>query len=420
VKPVDAVNPLGPVSPVAGLGPVRPARRRMVGLGVGLAAAGVATAAGVAAGRFRDERFARLSVLAPEGVYAHTPDKELAVIADDGIPLHVEIDEPAPDQASPEKPTVVFCHGYTLSQKSWVLQRKALAAAGYRVVLWDHRSHGGSELAPGESCTIDQLGRDLHRVLTEAAPDGHVVLVGHSMGGMTVMSLAEQFPEVVRDRVVGVAFVATSAGGQNMMTLGFGQFVGRLLGRLGPRFLKRLGTRQPLVDAARRLGRDVEDLIVDHYSFASPVSQATIRYTADMIMSTPLSVMADFLPSIDVHDKRVALEQFHGIETLVVNGEQDLLTPPDHSEAIVRLVPGAEHVVVEDAGHIIMLEHPEVLTEQLLELAERGMRAVAEGVAVDRKPRVRRTVTDIAKQRRVARAPRASRGHRGSRGARRG
>jgi len=232
-----------------------------------------------------------------------------------------------------------------------------------------------------------------------------------------VMSMAEQFPEVVRQRVVAAAFVATSAGGQNMMTLGFGQMVGRFLGRLGPRFLSRLGTRQQLLNNARRLGRDLEDLIVDHYSFASPVSQATVRYTGDMIMGTPFAVMADFLPSINVHDKREALAQFHGIETLVVNGMQDLLTPPDHSEAIVRLVPGAEHLVVEDAGHIIMLEHPDVVNEQLLELVERGLRATAQGIAVEGKPRVRRTVTDLAKRRRVARQRRSGKSARGGRSA---
>jgi pimeloyl-ACP methyl ester carboxylesterase len=374
----------------------------VAGLGLGLAAAGVGTAAGIAAGRFNRGRIERLSILAPHGIYAHEADKELTVLADDGMALHVEVDEPDIERSEPANPTVVFSHGYTLSLKSWVLQRKALTRAGYRVVLWDQRSHGQSEVAAAASCTIDQLGRDLHRVIEEAAPDGPLVLIGHSMGGMTTMSMAEQFPEVVRERVVAAAFVSTSAGGQNMLGLGFGQLVGRLLGRLGPRFLARLGARQQLVNTARRLGRDVEDLVVDHYSFASPVSQVTIRYTADMIMGTPLQVMADFLPSIDVHDKRQALAQFHGIETLVINGMQDLLTPPDHSEAIVRLVPGAEHLVVEEAGHIIMLEHPEVVNEQLLALIERGMRAAADGVRVERKPRVRRTVTDLAKRRRVA------------------
>ena len=91
-------------------------------------------------------------------------------------------------------------------------------------------------------------------------------------------------------------------------------------------------------------------------------------------------------------------------ETLVVNGSQDLLTPPDHSEEIVKLVPGAEHVVINEAGHIIMLEHPEVVTGLLLSLIERGLRAAEDGIHVERKPRVRRTLTDVAKRRKVARA----------------
>jgi pimeloyl-ACP methyl ester carboxylesterase len=380
-----------------------------LGLGIGLAAAGAATAAGIALDRVNRNRRAALSTLTPQGAYEHTADKELVVIADDGVPLHVEIDEPDPATAAPDHPTIVFSHGYTLSLKAWVLQRQALVRAGFRVVLWDQRSHGQSERASRESSTIDQLGRDLHRVIEEAAPEGRLVLVGHSMGGMTVMSMAEQFPKLVRERVVAAAFVATSAGGQNMMSLGFGQFVGRLLGRLGPQVLDRLGTRQDLLRRVRHVGRSIEDVLVEHYSFASPVSPAAVRYTGDMIFGTPFTVMSDFLPSIDVHDKRDALRHFHGVEVLVVNGMQDLLTPPDHSEAIVRLVPGAEHVVVEEAGHIIMLEHPEVVTEQLLSLVERGMRAVREGVDVGRKPRVRRTVTDLAKRRQVARAKRKAR-----------
>ena len=83
-----------------------------------------------------------------------------------------------------------------------------------------------------------------------------------------------------------------------------------------------------------------------------------------------------------------------------------MLTPPEHSEEIVRLIPGAEHVVIEEAGHIIMLEHPEVLNEQFAGLIERGTRAAAEGIEVARKPRVRRTLTDLAKRRRVAKARR--------------
>jgi hypothetical protein len=89
------------------------------------------------------------------------------------------------------------------------------------------------------------------------------------------------------------------------------------------------------------------------------------------------------------------------VETLVINGVQDMLTPPEHSEEIVKLIPGAEHVLVNDAGHVIMLEHGDVVSEQLLALIGRAERAAAVQLDQRDKPRVRRTITDLAKRRRV-------------------
>ena len=381
-----------------------PVNRGLVGLGIGLAAAGVATAAGIAAGRVREERLAKLSVLAPEGMYAHTPDKELLVVAEDGVPLHVEIDEGAGEQASADKPTVVFCHGFCLSSASWVLQRRALVEAGYRVVAWDHRGHGQSGAGEAENYTVDQLGRDLHRVIEEVVPEGTLVLIGHSMGGMAIMAMAKQFPDTIRERTIAAAFVATSPGGPQLASLGFGPFLGKIISRFGPGVLDRLAGRPELVHGLLRVGRDVQEFLVERWSFASPVPPEAVRFTADLIFTTQLDIMADFMPGIEVHDSREGLAHFQGVETLVLNGVRDVLTPPEHSEAIVRAIPGAEHLVIEEAGHIIMLEHPEVVTEQFLELVERGMRAQAEGVHVERKPRVRRKMTDVAKRRRVAQA----------------
>ncbi len=68
------------------------------------------------------------------------------------------------------------------------------------------------------------------------------------------------------------------------------------------------------------------------------------------------------------------------------------------------MIPGAEHVLVEDAGHIIMLEHPDVVSEQLLSLIGRAQRAAAAHIDLRDKPRVRRLVTDLAKRRRVEKA----------------
>ena len=65
---------------------------------------------------------------------------------------------------------------------------------------------------PGHA-TIEQLGHDLKTVLDTVVPHGPIVLVGHSMGGMTIMALAEEHPELFGDRIVGVGLISTTAGG---------------------------------------------------------------------------------------------------------------------------------------------------------------------------------------------------------------
>ncbi|MFW5469191.1 alpha/beta fold hydrolase [Knoellia sp. CPCC 206435] len=374
---------------------------KAIGLGAAAAAAAGAAAAGVAADRAAMER-RRLSSLDPLDGFAHTPDEVLKVIATDGLNLHVEID--TPDDLDPDLPTIVMSHGFCLSLRSWVLQRRGFVQAGYRVVLWDQRSHGESEVSEIENCTIDQLAHDLRAVIDATCPEGPLVLVGHSMGGMTTMAMTRHHPELVRDRVVAVAFIATAAGGEGLTDLGFGPLVGRVIGQVGPRLLSQLAPHQRWLAPVRRLGRNLEDVIVDRFSYDSPVSEGLIRFTADLILATRFEVMAVFIQAIQTHDELATLTALVDTEVLVVNGEGDRLTPPAQSEKIVERLPGSEHVIVRDAGHLIMLEHPEIVTGQILALVDRAEADLAAGIAVQQKPRVRRVVLDVAKGRKVRRS----------------
>lgn len=408
-----------------------PAKQRGAGLGValGLAAAGLTAAAGFAADRLHRDR--RLALALDESItidpFHDDPDEEHTVLADDGVALHVEVDHPRvvltdgtevlgeaagdPGAEEPVRPTVVISHGYCLSLRSWVFQRRALRDAGYRVVLWDQRGHGRSGTGGRESYDIDQLGSDLARVIEEVVPTGPMMLVGHSMGGMTMMALALQRPDLIEHRVVGAAFIATSPGNLGGTTYGI-PLLGRLVNRLAPPTTLLLSGRQGLVDGTIKAGREVVDLLVDWGSFASPVPMSIAQLTTDMIFGTRMDVISAFMPRFEAMDKVAALARFDGIESLVLSGMQDRLTPPEHSEQIVRHLPGAEHVLVADAGHVIMLEHPELLSEQLLALAERATRsAQVRGLDAGDGARpagpgaaVRRTVTDLASAQRARRA----------------
>ncbi|MGJ7440137.1 alpha/beta fold hydrolase [Aquipuribacter sp. MA13-6] len=353
-----------------------PAPWRLIGLGAGLAAAGAGVAAGITADRVRSRRRHAEAVFDREGLAllgtVHGEQHEL--VTDDGARLHVEVDEPCPRGEEDEAPlTVVLVHGYGLSSQSWHFQRLALRGR-YRVVTYDQRGHGRSESGPAGTARIPVLGRDLDAVLAAYVPDGPVVLVGHSMGGMTVMSLASQRPELFGSRIFGVGLVATSAG--ELATLDFGLPGGGAVTRVAPNLLALLARQPQLVVRGRRMVADVERLIVRRWSFASPVPSELTHFVAKIISDTSLDVVSDFLPGFTEHDELEALQVLDGLETLVLVGDSDRMTPPRHSEAIVRALPHSEHVVVRHAGHLVMLEHPDVVTGHLLDLVSRAMRVV--------------------------------------------
>ncbi|MER7838898.1 alpha/beta hydrolase [Streptomyces sp. NPDC096040] len=364
----------------------------VAGAAIGVLAAGAA--AGVALERMTVgrgmRRKARLALdsAGPYGSLRGTPGK---ATSDDGTELYYEVDEVEPDlgaavsprrrrlfgRKSPAPVTVVFSHGYCLSQDSWHFQRAALRGV-VRTVHWDQRSHGHSgrgvaQHEGGTPLTIDQLGRDLKAVLDAAVPEGPIVLVGHSMGGMTVMALAAQYPELIRKRVVATAFVGTSSGRLGEVNFGLPVAGVNAVRWVLPGVLKALGTQAALVERGRRATADLFAGIIKRYSFASrDVDPAVERFAERMIESTPIDVVAEFYPAFSDHDKTAALAYFQDLPVLVLAGVQDLVTPSEHSEVIADLLPDAELVLVPDAGHLVMLEHPEVVTDRLADLLTRA------------------------------------------------
>jgi pimeloyl-ACP methyl ester carboxylesterase len=351
------------------------ATRTLAKVGIGLAAAGVGAALGLAAERVTAGR--TLAEEDPSGdltPYGALRGHPRTVVAADGTRLHAEVDDLPADAPDREPaPTVVFTHGFALNLDAWHFQRLALRGH-YRLVLWDQRGHGRSATGPRGSSTIETIGSDLSRVLESLVPEGPIVLVGHSMGGMTIMSLADQHPELVHDRVQAVAFIATSAGGLADVPWSRSQLVSRVAHRVAPGALSVLARTGDLVSRTRKLGSDLEALLVRRYSFASPVPPSLVRFAAEMIASTRIEVVADFLPTFDLHDAREALAALVDTEVLVLGGAEDLMTPPAHSDELAQLLPQAEHVVVQDAGHLVMLEHPEVVDRALFALIDRGQR----------------------------------------------
>ncbi|TDQ51428.1 alpha/beta fold hydrolase [Actinorugispora endophytica] len=289
------------------------------------------------------------------------------VVADDGVPLHAEVDGHGGTGT-----TFVYCHGYALSQDCWHYQRRDLTGGGRRV-FWDQRAHGRSRRGRPEHSTIDQLGRDLYRVIEATVPDGDdIVLVGHSMGGMTILALAERHPELFTDRVAGVALIA-STGRLSQVTLGLPSVLGRAIGASTAPFMRTLAWRPGLVDHGRRVARELSFLSSRLFGFGTgEVSAAVVDHLDTMLRQTPVDVITEFWPTIAEHDRLEALNALANVPTLVVCGDRDRITPIDHSEAISEALPEADFVRVPGAGHLVMMECPDAVNDALRTLFGRA------------------------------------------------
>jgi pimeloyl-ACP methyl ester carboxylesterase len=344
-------------------------------LGAAIGVVAVGAAAGLAAERYAVGRTRlRPDQEAREPFFALPADRVRRVVAEDGVELHVE--EVGPRDAPL---TLVFVHGYVQQLAVWHYQRKALAADNPgRLVFYDHRSHGRSGRGSAESATIDQLGRDLETVLDEVVPSGRIVLVGHSMGGMTIMALADAHPELFGSRIVGVGLIATSTGRLAELTFGLPKAVLPVTRRVLPWVTRGVRSRPQPFERGRRMGTDLAFLLTRFGGFGDrDVSPAVVQFVETMGAQTPVDVIAEFYDTFTTHDKLAALDALREVETLVLVGSKDLVTPVDHSRAIAAALPHAHLVVVEGAGHMVALERAALVTLQLRALVGRASRAAA-------------------------------------------
>lgn len=291
----------------------------------------------------------------------------------DGLELYVATH--GPDDAPV---SVVLAHCWTADGEDWHYQVRDLMARyghGIRIVTWDHRGHGRSGASELVDCRIEVLARDMAAVIDTHAPTGPLVLAGHSIGGMTMMALAEQRPDIL-DRTRGALFVATSSGQLDTVTLG--------LPELGPRLKARIP--RMLAARARRLSRPqrrrtpaLERWVVHRFLFGTPVRARDAGLVVDQLINCPPATMRGFYEDFMQHARLDALKAYDDIPTTVLVGEHDLLTPPQHARRIAGAVRGARLVVAPRAGHMLTLERHELVTDELAALVDRALGRLPQG-----------------------------------------
>jgi pimeloyl-ACP methyl ester carboxylesterase len=325
-----------------------------------IASAGVA--AGAVAAGLAGRALWRRRRLAGDDRWSPPPEDLGPVVAFDGTELAVRAAGP------PDAPLVLFSHGFSLDMTTWHQQWSDLSDE-FRCVALDHRAHGRSEVPPTGDVSLRSMGRDLATVLETFVAERRAVLVGHSMGGMAILTLAEQRPDLFGERVAGVALLGTSAS----------DLLRGAMGSVSDLLRPRLGS---FASAARRVDRlrrailagpaDVPAIVARVTQFAPEAPDDVVDHVLHLAERTSSLVWTDGLSELMNMDLRHALPRI-GVPALVAVGDQDRVTPPAVAVELAAGLPEGRLFIVEGAGHIAMLERPERINPELRSLARQTL-----------------------------------------------
>lgn len=251
-------------------------------------------------------------------------------------------------------PPIVLAHGVTLSARTWFRQLDELPDAGFRVLAYDHRGHGSSQIgSAGHS--LDNLSEDVRSVL-EHLDLRDAVLVGHSMGGVALQAFAIRYPELLRERVAGIVLLSTLARAP------LGSQSTRIKARV-----ERITRRAP--DTTRAWAAPNLGLLLARVGFGRDPQPSHVELVRQMMLECTPDTRRDapgVLVGLDLVDALHTID----VPTLVIGGTADILTPPHESRRLAEAIPGARLHLVEGAGHMVMLERAAELHRVLIEFAQ--------------------------------------------------
>jgi 3-oxoadipate enol-lactonase len=262
------------------------------------------------------------------------------VHATDGTRIHYEVT--GKSGATP----VLMIQGLGASKNAWNLQRIAMATR-FRIISFDNRGAGRSD-KPTEPFTLEQMADDALAVLDAAGIEtAHVV--GASMGGVISQIVAVKFPHRVRSLTLVCTACrnhpwrqellqswAKTAADKGMIEVGkeAAQWV------MSPRSFRRL---------------------VPAFTWMGPLAALRPRHSFVSQIDAILNTREDLVDQLSTISA----------PTMVIVGNQDILTPRGDSEEIAERIPNAELVVISGAAHGLMMEHSSTFNRILIEFLQR-------------------------------------------------
>lgn len=266
---------------------------------------------------------------APGGVAAQRPaadpPPEGRYLSLAGVRIYYE----AHGTPQPGRPSVMLLHGGTAAGNTWVAQIPRLVEAGYHVIVPDFRAHGRSGDG-SEALTYDRLAADIVGIMN-LLQLAQAHLVGWSMGGAAALHVAVRHPE----RVASLTLLGAPHSSEG------------------------------LTDAMRERIRTIDPwdwapVVVEYYRAHAPDPAYWPRAFEKVrtLVLSPWRLEPRALAGVDV-------------PALVIAGARDDVVPADHQQALVGMLPHADLLLVQEAGHFPHQERPEEVNQALIRFLDR-------------------------------------------------
>jgi 3-oxoadipate enol-lactonase len=237
---------------------------------------------------------------------------------------------------------VVLLHGFPFHSGIWHEQVRALTGL-YRMITPDLRGFGKS-IAPAGVYEMDVLAADVLALLDQLNIR-QCVLIGHSMGGYVALAAYKMFPE----RIQAFGLIASQAGADTEEAR-----------------QNRLNTVEKVLQAGDKGAQVIVDgMLPKLFAKESPPEPEISEEITKIILGTDVAGIVGALKGMaNRPDSNPILPEMN-IPVLLLAGDQDQIIPAAKAETMASVLPNPTHIVVENAGHMLMLEQPGATTEAL-------------------------------------------------------
>ena len=317
--------------------------------------------------------FGRMIVLAfyPRGAdvppAAHAGQGGQVLDAPDGSRLHVEFDGPA------DGPVLVLTHGWALDSDAWFSVRRELAKT-YRLVLWDLPGLGRSSQPADHRYSVERLAEDLRTVIAQTG-DAPVTLVGHSIGGMMMLTLARLHPDLLRSKIKGMVLMDTTHAWPLKTVVGGGLM--RLLRwpLIEPLLLLTI-VLSPLIRLSNFMSymNGTSHIVNRLTSLSGSVTREQLDFASRYNVKDTPSVIAKGLRAVLRWDESATPAAIR-VPVRAITGDVDKLTKPEAGQEISRLAPNGDFKLVP-AGHNGLIEQGPRYAEAIAQFMRRTTPAV--------------------------------------------